>query len=56
MESKEIRVMRTQAWERAKGELKAMEHTYWDHDGRYNKFNSLMEKFVKEVEDQELQG
>jgi len=53
-----LRAIRTQAWERAKGEMNAMLHTYYDHDehGRetqsyFDQFSKAMEKFVQQVED-----
>lgn len=50
-ETKEIRLMRSMAWERAKGELKSIFHSYWNDDGRFEKFKTQYEEFVKKVED-----
>jgi hypothetical protein len=41
--------MRPMAWERAKGELNSMLHTYW-RDDRFEPFSKLLEDFIKEVE------
>jgi hypothetical protein len=42
-------VLRPMAWERAKGELSSMLHTYW-HDERYEPFLKLVREFVDAVE------
>lgn len=58
-----IKIQRAQAWERAKGELNALRHTYasmLDHgtvlveSGKFDNFTRLMEGFIKAVEDEEL--
>ncbi len=57
-ESKEIRVMRMQAWCRAKGELDAVLHSYWGdqgEDGSYQEMDKLTKQFIKAVEDNGLQ-
>lgn len=51
--------MRAMAWERAKGELRSALHTFYDSsDGhgldRFDEANSLIETFIKEVEDAAL--
>lgn len=54
MESNEIRVMRTMAWARAKGELDSMRGTYWSNDcnpERFNNFDKAVDDFIKLVED-----
>ena len=52
------RMLRNQAWERAKGELKSMLWTYCaganSRDGQFDKFDALLAEFVKEVEDNAL--
>lgn len=50
-----VRNLRQMAWERAKGELKAMLQTYWDEDGTYEEISALINGFVDEVEGQGLQ-
>lgn len=53
--SREIRAMRSMAWERAKGELRSMLQTYWDE---HDKFNAMAEEiilFISKVEDNGLQ-
>jgi|GEM_PF-2734766 len=57
-ESYEIHALRCMAWERAKGELRSMYHTYWSEDRadhRYEDFRSQVDIFIKEVEDNGLQ-
>ena len=56
-ESREMRALRTMAWERAKGELRSMLHTYYEHDERglfnnsyYDQFSLALEQFVEQVE------
>lgn len=53
-EDKILRAMRTMAWERAKGELRAMFHTYYSSNASeesYEEFDKATEKFIKKVED-----
>ena len=52
--SKEIHAMRSMAWERAKGELMAMEHTYYGEQAKYDKLTQAIELFVSTVEDEGL--
>jgi len=54
--SKNMATLRAMAWERAKGELRSMLHTFYDSsDGkgldRYDEAHSLIESFIKEAED-----
>jgi hypothetical protein len=58
-----IKMLRAAAWERAKGELNALRHTFnsqMDHGtilveaGKLDMFDELMADFVKRVEDNEL--
>ena len=53
-ESWEVRMMRTMAWERAKGELRSMLHTYINNDN-YHLFKTLLLKFIDDIEGQGLQ-
>ena len=57
-ESREMRALRTMAWERAKGELRSMLHTYYEHDERgqfinsyYKQYSQALKAFIKKVED-----
>jgi hypothetical protein len=51
--------LRMMAWERAKGELKSVLHTYWPSyyldgsklDEGFDKVNEKIEQFVQDVED-----
>lgn len=40
------------AWERAKGELRSMKHTYWDEEDaeKYKLYQNELEKFIEIVE------
>lgn len=49
-----MRVLRAQAWERSKGELQSMLHTFWDDPEKFNSLGVLMTEFIKNVEDEEL--
>ena len=57
--SKEIHAMRLMAWERAKGELRALEHTYGGteklEEKKFYAFRKLLEGFIFEVEEHGLQ-
>ena len=50
-----IRTLRSQAWERAKGELRSMEHTFYStqtsNPGQFEAFIQAVKEFVKYVED-----
>ena len=52
-----IKILRSMAWERAKGELSAMAQTYHGEEGKieYAKFCDAYTEFVSEVEDHGLQ-
>lgn len=55
-----VRIMRTQAWERAKGELRSMLCTYHSaripsDEGKFEAMDEAIEAFVKQVEDEGLQ-
>jgi hypothetical protein len=43
------------AWERAKGEMRAMLQTFWSGHEHYEELSSLIEDFIKKVEDDGLQ-
>lgn len=49
------RIMRGQAWERAKGELHSMLPTFYGkdnaRDGQFDELDELISKFIKDVED-----
>lgn len=52
-----IRTLRAMAWERAKGELNSMRHTFWGFTEDEQKFSELdlkIEEFIKNIEDDEL--
>jgi len=49
-ESRELTTMRQMAFERAKGELNSILHTYFSNGENFLKFNELLEKFIDEVE------
>ena len=46
-------LLRPMAWERAKGELSSMLHTYWN-DERHAPFQKLFKEFVDGVEENGL--
>lgn len=51
-----IRSIRTQAWERAKGELRAVLSTYYERDeGNFEAMDKAVSTFIKHVEDNGLQ-
>jgi len=55
-DSRIIRNLRHMAWERAKGELKSMTHTFWDEvDSRFITLVETINKFIEEIEDNGLQ-
>ena len=57
MEERILRTLRAQAWERAKGELNSILHTYWDGPGKdqnYKQMASLVKDLVTTVEDNGL--
>lgn len=54
-----IRVMRAMAWERARGELRSMQHTFytdsaWDESDKAYKMTDLIEEFIHHVEENML--
>lgn len=52
------RMMRNQAWERAKGELKSILWTFHgkkdSFSGQFDKFEALLEDFVNKIEENGL--
>lgn len=50
-----LSVMRNQAWERAKGEMRSMYHTFYNNYDSFKKLEDEVENFIKEVEDNGLQ-
>ena len=53
-DSREVRVLRGMAWERAKGELKGMLCTY-TNSVNYKLMKQAFNEFVKKVEDESLE-
>ena len=58
--SRELRAMRSMAWERAKGELKSMLHTYYSEGAevgmaKFKEFDNAVDAFFHMVEDNALQ-
>ena len=52
-----IRIQRNMAWERAKGELKSMLHTFYsDGDSRDNQYNELNDELAQFIEKIESKG
>ena len=54
MEDRVIRNLRNMAWERAKGELKSMLHTFWDKNDNFLILDQEIKKFIKKIEDDGL--
>ena len=49
MNDQKIRAtLRIMAWERAKGELRALVHTYWDETDRFEVADAAIEQFIKQ--------
>lgn len=53
-ESREIRVMRTMAWEKIKGELQGILSTFWTvkDDDRYANVFFEIDKFITKMDDE----
>lgn len=51
-ESRQLKAIRSMAWERAKGEMRSMLHTYYsEFDGdKFERFRVAMDEFVSLVE------
>ena len=54
MEDRVIRTLRAQAWQRAKGELQAVLHTYFGERDRFEAMDSAVQELIKTVEDDGL--
>lgn len=50
-----ISVMRAQAWERAKGELRAVLGSYYEARDTFERMDALVAEFVERVEGEGLQ-
>ena len=48
-------LLRCMAWERAKGELRSMLHTYYESGDRFDRFNEKVKELIDYVEDNGLQ-
>lgn len=53
-EERQTRIARAMAWERAKGELRSIYHTFWNHDGSFEKAQEAFEAFIQQIEDEGL--
>ena len=49
-ESRIIKNMRHMAWERAKGEMNSMLHTFWGDGEAHDKLDSAISGFVEKIE------
>lgn len=58
MDENLIRILRAQAWERAKGELRAVAQAFVGtesaREGQFGDYDNLMETFINEVESRRL--
>jgi hypothetical protein len=57
-DSRIIRTLRSQAWQRAKGELHAMLQTFYPgtkREGQFDELSDLVDEFIGKVENSELQ-
>ena len=55
-DSRELRALRAMAWERAKGELNSIRHTYYsDTNNNYERFKLKLEDFIEYIEANALQ-
>lgn len=50
-ESREIRTLRMMAWQRVKGELKAILETYWNNPENFEQADAFVERAIKEGEE-----
>ena len=49
------RMLRSMAWERAKGELNSMGYTFYDKElEKFEKFSKQLDQFIDEIESNEL--
>lgn len=53
MDSQVIKILRAQAWQRAKGELQSVLHTYFN-DENFERMNDVTESFIAHVEEEGL--
>lgn len=53
-ESDEIRTQRAMAWERVKGELESIKHTYYGETGRLDSYAEKLKEFIESVEEDGL--
>ena len=50
-----LRTMRQIAWERAKGEMNAMMHTFWgSENSNYDELQNEVDRFVEKIESEGL--
>jgi hypothetical protein len=49
-----LRNLRSMAWERAKGELKSMLHTFFGEEDQFNRLDNEITMFIARVEDNGL--
>lgn len=55
MEDKILETMKGMAWERAKGELNSMLHTFWNGDmANFDSLSEKIKKFIEDIEDHEI--
>ena len=50
VEDTTLRTLRSMAWERAKGELQALLHTYYGDSPRYDRIEDKINDFIKEFD------
>jgi hypothetical protein len=51
IETKELMALRSMAWERAKGELESIKHTYYESMETLELYEKILSDFIKRVED-----
>jgi len=53
-----VRMLRAQAWQRAKAELRSVAETFCGHSsavqGQFTKYSTAVDNFIREVEDEGL--
>ncbi len=50
-DSRLMHTIRVMAWERAKGEMRSMLHSYWDDASAFRMLDHKIEAFIKDIED-----
>lgn len=50
-----VEILRNQAWQRAKGELNSMLHTFYGSREKFELLNNAIQDFIQTVEDNGLQ-